>query len=139
VPLSAAALAVIDSVPNQGGDHVFTLNGRGPISGWSKFKRQLDARLRVALQEQGVQFRPWQHRDLRRTAKTLMRRARVSRDISERCLAHVIGGVEGIYDRHNYLAEKQDAFNKLAALIERIVNPPSDNVVAIPPRRQQAR
>jgi len=65
-----------------------------------------------------------------------MMRAGVSRDISERCLAHVIGGVEGVYDRHDYLREKQDAFNRLAVLVERIVNPPSGNVVTI---RQRAR
>jgi hypothetical protein len=35
------------------------------------------------------------------------------------------------YDRHDYLAEKRDAFEKLANLIDRIVNPPADNVVTI--------
>ena len=50
---------------------------------------------------------------------------------AERVLGHVIGGVEGIYDRHSYDAEKADALRKLAALIERIVNPPPENVVAL--------
>jgi hypothetical protein len=41
-------------------------------------------------------------------------------------------GVEGIYDRHHYLAEKRDAFAKLAEMVERIVNPPTDaNVVPL--------
>ena len=48
---------------------------------------------------------------------------------AERVLGHAIGGVEGIYDRHSYATEKADALRKLAALIERIVNPPADNVV----------
>jgi hypothetical protein len=39
-------------------------------------------------------LKPWHHRDLRRTAKVLMMRAGVSREISERCLAHEIAGVE---------------------------------------------
>src|SRR6185437_1711950 len=30
---------------------------------------------------------------------TLMKRAWIGRDISERCLAHVIAGVEGVYDQ----------------------------------------
>jgi hypothetical protein len=131
VPLSAMALKVIDAVPNLGGDCVFTVNGREPLKGFGKPKRRLDARMKAALRKQGIEFRPWQHRDLRRTAKTLMKRAGVSRDISERCLAHVIGGVEGVYDRYDYLREKQDAFNRLAALVERIVNPPADNVVPL--------
>jgi hypothetical protein len=40
-----------------------------------------------------------------RTAKTLMQRAGVRADISERVLAHVI---EGVYDRYGYLPEKLD-------------------------------
>jgi hypothetical protein len=35
-------------------------------------------------------------------------------------------GVEGVSDRHDYLREKQDAFDRLATLVERIINPPSD-------------
>jgi hypothetical protein len=36
--------------------------------------------------------------------------------------------VRGTYDRHEYHREKQEAFDALAALIERIVNPPTGNV-----------
>jgi hypothetical protein len=39
--------------------------------------------------------------------------------------------VEGTYNRHSYDIEKADALRKLAALIERIANPPSQNVVAL--------
>ena len=40
--------------------------------------------------------------------------------------------VEGTYDRHHYTDEKSAALEQLAALIERITNPPSgDNVVSI--------
>lgn len=63
-----------------------------------------------------------------------MSRAGISSDISERCLGHVKSGVEAVYDRHAYLKEKRDAFGKLAALVERIVNPTSDNVIALPQR-----
>jgi hypothetical protein len=38
-------------------------------------------------------------------------------------LGHVIGGVAGVYDRHSYEAEKRAALEKLAGLVERIVNP----------------
>jgi hypothetical protein len=63
-----------------------------------------------------------------------MMRAGVSREISERCLAHEIAGVEGIYDRYGYLREKQDPFARLASLVERIVNPPAEGKV-VPLRR----
>jgi integrase len=73
----------------------------------------------------------WTIHDLRRTARSLMSRAGVLSEHAERVLGHAIGGVEGIYDRHQYDAEKALALEKLAALVERIINPPADNVVAI--------
>jgi len=40
------------------------------------------------------------------------------------------------YDRYDYLPQKREAFDKLAAWVERIVNPPpADNVVALGGRR----
>jgi integrase len=73
----------------------------------------------------------WTHHDLRRTARSLMSRSGVNPDHAERCLAHKIGGVRGTYDRYAYHAEKKHAFEALAAQIERIVNPPADNVVPL--------
>jgi hypothetical protein len=60
-----------------------------------------------------------------------MSRADISSDIAEICLGHKLPGVRGIYDRHRYLEQKRHAFEGLAALVDRIVNPPADNVVAI--------
>lgn len=49
-------------------------------------------------------------------------------DISERVLGHVIEGVEGVYDRHGYTAEKADALKRLAGLLANILNP-VENVI----------
>jgi hypothetical protein len=49
---------------------------------------------------------------------------------AERWVGHVIGVVRGTYDRHEYHEEKRLAFEALAGLIERIVDP-QPNVVAI--------
>jgi integrase len=73
----------------------------------------------------------WTLHDLRRTARSLMSRAKVAGEIAERVLGHARRGVEGVYDRHAYDEEKADALRRLAALIETIVRPPSDNVVPI--------
>jgi hypothetical protein len=67
-----------------------------------------------------------------------MSRAGVSADIAERVLGHKIGGVRGVYDRHEYVTEKRDALDRLARLVDRIVNPPADNVVAIPTKAGRA-
>jgi len=52
----------------------------------------------------------------------------VPSDHAGRCLGHVIGGVRGVYDRHEYHREKAQAFEALAALIERIVSSGGDVV-----------
>lgn len=110
VPLSAAALKVIDGQP--AGDLVFASSVGTPFSAYGKSKARLDKAAPIS---------NWTLHDLRRTAKTLMMRAGVRPDISERVLGHAIGGVEGVYDRHSYAEEKRDAVERLAAMIERIV------------------
>jgi hypothetical protein len=57
-----------------------------------------------------------------------MSRAGVNSDIAERCLGHALPGVRGIYDRHKYEVEMLAAYERLATLIESIVNP-TPNVV----------
>jgi integrase len=73
----------------------------------------------------------WTHHDLRRTARSLMSRAGVQTEISELVLGHSIKGIQKVYDRHSYFEEKGAALSNLAALIERIVSPPTANVVAL--------
>src|SRR6185312_7755654 len=71
----------------------------------------------------------WTLHDLRRTARSLMSRAKVPADHAERAMGHVIGGVRETYDRYEYLDEKRAAFEALAAMVDRIINPPADNVI----------
>jgi integrase len=70
----------------------------------------------------------WRLHDARRTARSLMSRAGVNSDHAERCLGHVIGGVRGIYDRHEYQAEKAHALEMLAHQVALIVDPPKGNI-----------
>jgi Arm DNA-binding domain len=73
--------------------------------------------------------------DLRRTARSLMSRAGVPSDHAERALGHVIRGVRGVYDRHEYHREKAQAFEMLAGEIERIVSGGSAKVVTMRGKR----
>jgi integrase len=121
VPLSAAAKAVLAKVPRIAGcPYVFSTDGRTPIAGFSQFKRKLDA-------ASGV--RDWRIHDLRRSSRSLMSRAGIGADIAERCLGHAMPTIRGIYDRHEFYAEKAHAFEAVAMLIKRIVEPPQDNVL----------
>jgi hypothetical protein len=60
-----------------------------------------------------------------------MSRAGINSDHAERALGHVIGGVRGAYDVHDFKSEKVHAFEALAGLIGLIVNAPTDNVVQV--------
>jgi integrase len=145
VPLSKAALAVIAAQPKHDDcDYVFPSRAKTPYSGFSKSKAKLDKAVFAAIKKQakkGAKVEPmpnWTLHDLRRTAKTLMARAGVRPDISERVLGHVIAGVEGTYDRHSYADEKRDALETLAAMIERILNPLPSNVQSLHERHARA-
>ena len=67
-----------------------------------------------------------------------MSRVGVPSDHAERVLGHVIAGVRSVYDRHQYEAEKRDALEKLAAMIERILNPLPSNVETLVEHRARA-
>jgi integrase len=71
----------------------------------------------------------WRLHDARRTCRTLLSRVGVSSEVSERVLGHAIGGVEGVYDRHQYHKEIGVALERLAALVETIISPRTANVV----------
>jgi integrase len=121
-PLSRAAQDILEKLP-KGVGFVWSANsGTRAISDFGGFKRKLDA---------ASGAKGWRMHDLRRTARSLMSRAGVPSDHAERCLGHVIGGVRGVYDRHEYHREKRRAFEMLAAEIERIVEGKSAKVVRI--------
>ena len=53
---------------------------------------------------------PFQLRDIRRTAETMLASMGISRDVRAQLLSHGIGGVQAAhYDRHDYMAEKTAA------------------------------
>ena len=125
IPLSELALSVL---PERNGEFVFSKNGQQAIGGYGRHKQAID-------EASGVS--EWVVHDLRRTARSLLSRAGVASDHAERCLGHVIGGVRGVYDRHEYFDEKAAAFEALAAQVQRIIDP-QPNVVAIKRRADHA-
>jgi integrase len=133
IPLSPAAQTVLSAVPKIGkSGFVFTTKGKRPIGGFSKFKRNIDANVLAELRKENPEadLPRWTLHDLRRTARSLMSRTGVPSDHAERCLGHVLPGIRGTYDRHEYLNEKRRAFEALATLIDRIVNS-TGNVVSL--------
>jgi integrase len=132
LPLSAAALSVLEAVPVIGSHNggpivggrnsgpIFTTNGSKPIAGFGQFKKAFDKRCGVT---------GWTNHELRRTARSLMSRAGVDPDHAERALSHTIGGIRGTYDRYEFYNEKKRAFEALATQIVRIIDPQSNVIL----------
>jgi integrase len=121
--LTKLALDILKQQPRlAGNEYVFwaRIKRVGPITSVGDAKSRLDQRSGVT---------GWTLHDCRRTARSLMSRAGVSSEHAERVMGHVIGGVEGVYDVHEYFDEKAIALAKLAALIQRIVYPREGDVV----------
>jgi len=117
-PLSEKALEIIRARPRiTNCPFIFTGAGRGALGNLSRSKAALDKASGVV---------NWVHHDLRRCSRTLLSRCGIRPDHAERCLGHVIAGVERVYDRYDYVAEKKHAFSELAALVEIIINNPPE-------------
>jgi integrase len=132
-PLSRAAQDVLAKLLVEGRNGwVFTTDGNRPILGNSKWKRSFEKEVLAELRKADpkVSVERWTHHDLRRTARSLMSRAGCNPDHAERALGHVVGGARGVYDRHEFKAEKARVFEALATQVERILNP-QDNVLLL--------
>jgi integrase len=128
-PLSPAAMALLGprGAPDE---YVFGTDPNKPLRSHARIKARADKASGVT---------GWRFHDLRRTARTLLSKAGVPADHAERCLGHSIGGIRGVYDRHEYHAEKKHAFEALARQIDLIVNPPAGNVTQLRPRKRASR
>jgi integrase len=131
VPLTEEVRALLGKAKKYG--YCFSTDGgKTAFSGFSKAKRALDKKIAEVRKKDGRKPMPhWTPHDLRRSARSLMSRAGVPSDIAERVLGHVIPGVRGVYDRHAYIAEKREALEKLAGLVNTILHP-GTNVVQFP-------
>src|SRR6266511_3159900 len=103
--LSKAAIAVLMRVPKLG-KFVFSLSGTKPFQSFSAAKRELDKLSEVT---------GWRLHDLRRTCVSGMARLSVAPHVADKILNHqtgTISGVAAVYQRHEFLAKRQDALER---------------------------
>ncbi len=55
-------------------------------------------------------------RDLRRTMRTHLSALGIRSEVAERCLNHKLHGIQGVYNRHDYFAERRAALETWTAL-----------------------
>ncbi len=100
--LPPMAIDILRSIPvKDGRDFVFGSTG-GAYSAWSYATTARQPRINMA---EGRPLPHWTLHDLRRTFRTGLGRLGVQPHVAERCMGHVQGGVERIYDRHKYQDE----------------------------------
>lgn len=108
VPLSEAARALVPERPKDAAGLVFPGEGGKQFGNWSKAKAALDT-------DSGITG--WRIHDLRRTLATGLQRLGVRLEVTEAVLNHVGGsrsGVVGVYQRHEWAAEKRAALDAWA-------------------------
>ena len=144
VHLSDLAVEIIDGLPRftrqetggegktGGADLVFTTTGKSAVSGFSKAKERMNARMFELLREERVReddadeaaVGEWTLHDLRRTATTGMARLNIAPHVVDRILNHVSGtirGVAAVYNRHAYLDERKAALEAWGRYVEALV------------------
>lgn len=128
VPLSPAALAVVQGIPEfADSGKLFPTRTKarqaeaGP-SGYSKAQSRFRAALDAKLARKSGPH--WQMHDIRRTVATGLQRLGVRFEVTEAVLNHVSGargGVAGVYQRHDWKAEKRTALDAWAIELARLV------------------
>jgi integrase len=125
VPLSALSLATIAGIPHLiDADRVFTRR-RKPITAFGWLKLKIDEASNVS---------DWTLHDLRRTMASGLQRLGVRLEVTEAVLNHRSGsmaGIVGVYQRHDYGAEKRDALARWADYVDALVGGRRGNVVTL--------
>lgn len=81
----------------------------------------LNAAIQKLFKEEKLTVDHFTVHDLRRTFRSLLASEGVPGHIAERCLNHKLKGVEGIYDRYDYLDERREALERISAKLEQII------------------
>jgi integrase len=114
VHLSARAIAVLKRMKKQG-PFVFSVHGTTPFQGFSLAKRKLD-------DMSGV--KNWRLHDLRRTCVSGMARLGIPPHVADKILNHqsgTISGVAAVYQRHDFLDERNGALERWGTHVAKIV------------------
>jgi integrase len=125
VPLSEPVLVILKSLPNIKGRYVLTHSGDYPVTNHGLAKHAIDDAMAAVPR--------WTLHDLRRTAATGMARLHIPLQVAENVLNHIsgsLGGMAGIYNRHDYADEKRSALEAWGRYVLALQRP-AENVVAL--------
>ena len=115
IPLSSTARSIMEHATKRHGTYIFPTANGTPCVNFSKAKEILD-------RETGVTG--WTIHDLRRTVATGLQKLAVPLPVTEAILGHSggsRGGIVGVYQRHDYAAEKASALEAWGAHVMALV------------------
>ena len=122
LPLSAPVLETLRTLPRIG-PMVFAFDGKRPMT-----VHQLVERVRRNAGLSNVRLH-----DLRRTLRTGLAELGVSFEVAERVLNHAMPGLQAVYNRHSYAAEKRTALVLWADHVLSLTTKREAKVVALRP------
>ena len=122
LPLSAPVLETLRTLPRIG-PMVFAFDGKRPMT-----VHQLVERVRRNAGLSNVRLH-----DLRRTLRTGLAELGVSFEVAERVLNHAMPGLQAVYNRHSYAAEKRTALVLWAEHVLSLTTKRAEKVVALRP------
>jgi integrase len=129
IDLPPLAMEIVSGQPRIG-ELVFG-SGAKPLSGWSKAKAALDAKIRV----NGRRIAPWRTHDLRRSVASPLAEMGTHPVVIEKLLNHAsgaAGGLTAVYQRSDRRAERRAAMEAWGSRLETIVGRrPASNVVVL--------
>lgn len=154
IPLNRHALAALEEMAGKDSKGetkwpraglIFSTTGKTPISGYSRGKARLDAKMLELAREDAsaggedpteIKIEAWRLHDARRTLATALQRLGVRFEVTEAILNHTAGasrsGVAAVYQRHGWGPEKRAALNAWADHCDSVLRPADrSNVVPI--------
>jgi integrase len=120
LPLSAPVLEILRKLPRIG-PMVFALDGKRPMTLHHLIER---VRRDAGLSDMRLH-------DLRRTLRTGLAELGVSFEVAERALNHAMPGLQAVYNRHSYSAEKRTALALWAEHVLSLVEKREARIVAL--------
>jgi integrase len=124
VQLSDLAVAVIRAQPCVS-TWIFPAGGGRPFIQFSSGKRRIDVLSGVL---------GWRLHDLRRTTVSGMARLGVAPHVADKILNHASGtisGVAAVYQRHEFMQEREDALKRWSAHVDRILDEAAGSLLKV--------
>jgi integrase len=141
IHLSALAREILETLPRLSSKKgwVFTAGlsgGDTPIRGFWHGRQRIAAAMAEIAGEDVV---PWTLHDLRRSAATGMAALGIAPHVVDKILNHSggkIAGVARIYNRYEFLPERQTALETWGRHVESLIRPTPSNIVELPRRAE---